>query len=82
MSSYASSNSSVNNHNEFIDLAVLLTNNPQPVSHKLVYKCGEITIQPETQRHKMYSVEQLTTAFISFISIYCAAHPGATKIHV
>ena len=62
---------------DYIDLAVLLSNNyPTQNSQKLVFKEGELTVQTENNRNKISSIEQWTSAFIIFISVYCMAHPS------
>lgn len=60
---------------EYIDIALLLSNYPQQNAQKLVFKDGQITVQ-SSQNQKITTIEQWTTAFISFISIYCTAHPN------
>ncbi|XP_063413181.1 uncharacterized protein LOC134695724 isoform X2 [Mytilus trossulus] len=55
---------------EFIDLGILLINNTQQATQKLVFRGGEFIVQTENMQNKIGSIDQWTSAFIIFVSIY------------
>ncbi|CAG2232652.1 unnamed protein product [Mytilus edulis] len=61
---------------EFIDLGILLTNNTQQATQKLVFRGGEFIVQTENMQNKIGSIDQWTSAFIIFVSVYCTVHSG------
>ena len=67
--------------NEYIDLALLLSNNnvQRQDTKKLVIVNGELSIQSGNLRTKINNIEQWTSAFIIFISIYCSAHENRVQ---
>jgi len=62
---------------EYIDLSILLSNNHHnvPALQKLSMYQGELVTQPRLNQFKIVSVEQWTSVFIIFISVYCLSHP-------
>ncbi|VDH91302.1 Hypothetical predicted protein [Mytilus galloprovincialis] len=61
---------------EFIDLGILLANNTQQATQKLVFRGGEFIVQTENLQNKIGSIDQWTSAFIIFVSVYCTVHSG------
>lgn len=62
---------------EYVDLAMLLSNsNAKPLSSKLSFEQGELVLKPEVAQKKIHNIEQWTSAFIIFTSIYCSTHPN------
>ena len=64
--------------NEYIDLALLLSNNNSMLqdTQRLVLIEGALTVQAGNNKVKITNIEQWTSAFIIFTSIYCLAHPN------
>lgn len=62
---------------EYINLASLLHSSEasNPETQALLIHEGKLVLQAPPNRSKIHSVEQWTTAFILFTSIYCKAHP-------
>lgn len=59
---------------EYVDLATLLVNTNQPdLTQRLALQNGELVLQ-KTQNSKILNIEQWTTAFTIFISIFCKVH--------
>ncbi|XP_063410323.1 uncharacterized protein LOC134693430 [Mytilus trossulus] len=61
---------------EFIDLGILLINNTQQATQKLVFRGGEFIVQTENMQNKIGSIDQWISAFIIFVSVYCTVHSG------
>ena len=59
---------------EYIDLSTLLVNCHDQNTQKLVFVGGEFLVQPKTPQIKISSIDQWTTAFITYMYIYCKAH--------
>lgn len=60
---------------EYIDLACLLNlESSFQDSQKLIIKNGELVIQSQGSDKKITSIDQWTTAFIIFTSIFCSTH--------
>lgn len=62
---------------EYVELALLLANiqsNSNAAKFYLYY--GELVLRPDISRKKITSIEQWTSAFIIFSSIYCSVHPN------
>ena len=61
---------------EHIDLSILLSNNHHnvPAMQKLSIYQGELVTQLRSNQFKIVSVEQWTSAFIIFTSVYCLSH--------
>jgi hypothetical protein len=66
---------------EYIDLALLLSNNnvQRQDTRKLVIVNGELSMQSGNLRTKINNIEQWTSAFIIFISIYFSAHENRVQ---
>lgn len=62
---------------EYIDLSLLLVNNQNTAdqAQKIVVQHGELVLQQKQNTNKIFSIEQWTTAFIIYASIYGRAHP-------
>ncbi|CAC5372846.1 unnamed protein product [Mytilus coruscus] len=59
---------------EFIDLGILLTNNTQQATQKVVSRGGEFIVQAENIQNKIEAIDQWTSAFFIFYwcIVYCA----------
>ena len=65
-----------NHKGEYVELALLLAktqSNSNAAKISLYY--GELVLRPDISRKNITSIEQWTSAFIIFSSIYCSAHP-------
>ena len=58
---------------EYIDLSILLANNDTNIQRLMLVR-GEVVTQPHQNYVKIYSIDQWTTAFIIFSSIFCKVH--------
>lgn len=61
---------------EYVDIGLLLDNShTKPSTSKLTVHQGELVLQPQNQK-KVSSIEQWTSAFIVYCSIYVTVHPN------
>jgi hypothetical protein len=62
---------------EYVELALFLANTQSNSNAAKFSQCyGELVLRPDISRKKITSIEQWTSAFIIFSSIYCSAHPN------
>ena len=62
---------------EYIDIATLLTtNNDAKNTATVVWREGRLVVLPPQNTVKIQTIEQWTSAFILFISVYCRTHPN------